>query len=189
MRVVKAERLSLLRLAALVERGVLSAQKLLHPLDHPRAARLGKSFEADQYLSDLTDQFGRHPHSVAADRRLSHRPCVPLLFTYFAGHGNTALHPPLPLRRARNRGVQLLRSHPRLRRHEVSAAFGEAATIEDIEGLACPRCSIKNDARTRWTRAKVATPDDLLRAAHPGRGGGRGHGRAPKKRSSSRWAD
>lgn len=55
---------------------------------------------------------------------------------------------------------------------EVSAAFGEAATIEDIEGLACPRCSIKNDARTRWTRAKVATPDDLFRAAHPGRGGG-----------------
>lgn len=189
MRVVKAERLSLLRLAALVERGVLSAQKLLHPLDHPRAARLGKSFEADQYLSDLTDQFGRHSHSVAADRRLSRRPCVPLLFTYFAGMG-TPLFTLLCL--SGEPGIVEC-SYCALTRvldaDEVSAAFGEAATIEDIEGLPCPRCSIKNDARTRWTRAKVATPDDLLRAAHPGRGGGRGHGRAPKKRSSSRWAD
>lgn len=71
---------------------------------------------------------------------------------------------------------------------EVSAAFGEAATIEDIEALPCPRCQIKNDAHTRWQRAKVATPDDLFRAAHPGVGGGRGHGRAPKKRGK-RWAD
>lgn len=73
---------------------------------------------------------------------------------------------------------------------EACVAFGEASSFQDVEnGHPCPRCGIKNDARTRWRRAKVATPDDLLRIAHPGRGGGRGHGRAPRKRSGKRWAD
>ena len=72
---------------------------------------------------------------------------------------------------------------------EAFLAFGEETTFDQIETRPCPRCEIKNDARTRWQRAKIATADDLFEAAHPGRGGGRGHGRAPKKRPSKRWAD
>lgn len=71
---------------------------------------------------------------------------------------------------------------------EACVAFGEETTFEQIEARPCPRCEIKND-RTRWQRVKAATPEDLLRAAHPGRGGGRGHGRAPRKRKTTRWAD
>lgn len=71
---------------------------------------------------------------------------------------------------------------------EACVAFGEETTFDQIESKPCPRCQITND-RTLWQRAKIATPEDLLRVAHPGRGGGRGHGRAPKKRSSKRWAD
>ena len=67
-------------------------------------------------------------------------------------------------------------------------AFGEEATFADVEAQPCPRCGIKNDPRTRWQRAKAATPEDLLRAASPG-----AHlvknGRRPKRRSASRWAD
>lgn len=67
-------------------------------------------------------------------------------------------------------------------------AFGETATFADVEAQPCPRCGIKNDDRTRWQRAKAATPEDLFRAAHPG-----AHlvknGRRPRRRSASRWAD
>ena len=71
---------------------------------------------------------------------------------------------------------------------EACVAFGEEATFAQIEAQPCPRCGIKNDS-TQWQRAKVATAEDLLRIAHPGRGGGRGNGRSPRKRRAARWAD
>jgi hypothetical protein len=73
--------------------------------------------------------------------------------------------------------------------HQARVAFGDEATFADIEARPCPRCKIKNDDRTRWQRAKIATAEDLLDVAHPGRGGGRGHGRSPRKRRATRWAD